>query len=88
MRIAKIKNIQGLISYVTENSSWQAATVHRVIIALGYRSTGGLESLKSLSSNLADCAKHGADSGFSGFTYIFRHPCFFPAQQGGHRKKY
>jgi hypothetical protein len=63
-----IKNIQGLISYVVENSAWQTATVHHVITALGYRSTGGLESLKNLSANLADCAKHGADSGFPGFT--------------------
>jgi ABC-type enterochelin transport system substrate-binding protein len=68
MYTAKIKNIQGLISYVAENSAWQTDTIHHVITALGYRSTGGLESLKNLSANLADCAKHGADGGFPGFT--------------------
>jgi hypothetical protein len=69
MRTAHIKNIQGLISYVVENSAWQTTTVHHVITALGYRSNGGLESFKCLSANLADCAKHGADGGFPGFTY-------------------
>jgi hypothetical protein len=68
MRTEKIKNIQGLITYVKENSEWQIDTIHHVITALGYRGTGGLESFKNLSANLADCAKHGADGGFPGFT--------------------
>ena len=79
MYTAHIKNIQGLISYVAENSVWQSVTVHHVITALGYCGNGGLESLKSLSATLADCAKHGTDGGFPGFTYysdtlvFFRH---------------
>jgi hypothetical protein len=77
MRTAHIENIQGFITYVKENSSWQTATVHHVITALGYRSNGGLESLKSLSANLADCAKHGADGGFPGFTYYSDTLAFF-----------
>jgi hypothetical protein len=77
MRTAKIKNIQGLITYVKENSAWQTAAIHHVITALGYRSTGGLESLKNLSANLADCAKHGADGGFPGFTYYSDTLSFF-----------
>jgi hypothetical protein len=77
MRTAKVKNIQGLISYVVENSSWQAATVSHAVTALGYRSNGGLESLKSLSANLADCAKHGADGGFPGFSYYSDTLSFF-----------
>jgi hypothetical protein len=77
MRTAHIKNIQGLISYVTENSAWQTATIHHVITALGYRSNGSLESLKSLSANLTDCAKHGADGGFPGFTYYCDTLSFF-----------
>jgi hypothetical protein len=36
-----------------------------------------LESLKSLSANLADCAKHGADGGFPGFTYYSDTLAFF-----------
>jgi hypothetical protein len=73
----KIKDIQGLITYVGENSSWQTDTIHHVITALGYRSNGGLESLKNLSANLADCAKHGADGGFPGFTYYYDTLAFF-----------
>ena len=77
MRTAHVKTIQGLISYVTENSAWQAATVRHVITALGCRSSGGFESLKCLSANLADCAKHGADGGFPGFTYYSDTLSFF-----------
>jgi hypothetical protein len=77
MRTAHIKNIHGLISYVAENSAWQVSTIHHVITTLGYRSNGGLESLKSLSANLADCAKHGADGGFPGFTYYSDTLSFF-----------
>jgi hypothetical protein len=77
MRTVSIRNIQGLITYVKENSAWQTVTIHHVIIALGYRSSGGLESLKNLSANLADCAKHGADGGFPGFTYYSDTLVFF-----------
>jgi hypothetical protein len=77
MHTTYIKNIQGLITYVVENSAWQVTTVHHVIAALGYRGTGGLESLKNLSTNLADCAKHGADGGFPGFIYYSNTLTFF-----------
>jgi hypothetical protein len=77
MCTTSIKNVQGLISCIAENSAWQAATIHHVITALGYRSNGGLDSLKSLSANLADCAKHGADGGFPGFTYYSDTLTFF-----------
>jgi hypothetical protein len=77
MRTAYIKNIQGLISYVTENSAWQTAIVHHVITALGYRSNGGLESLKSLSATLENCVAHGANVGFPGFIYYSETLSFF-----------
>jgi hypothetical protein len=77
MYTAKIKNIQGLISYVKENSAWQTDTIHHVITALGYRNNGGLESLKNLSTNFEDCAKHGADGGFPGFIYYCDTLAFF-----------
>jgi hypothetical protein len=77
MRTTTIKNIQSLISYVTENSAWQTTTIHHVITTLGYCGNGGLESLKSLSATLTDCAKHGADSGFPGFTYYSDTLSFF-----------
>jgi hypothetical protein len=74
---ANIKNIQGLISYISENSAWQISTIHNVITALGYRSNGDLKSLKSLFATLADCAKHGADGGFPGFTFYSDTLSFF-----------
>jgi hypothetical protein len=64
----KITTIQGLITYVKNNSSWSAATICNVITTLGYNPNGNRESLVELSGNLADCAKHGADGGFPGFT--------------------
>jgi hypothetical protein len=77
MRNNKISNVQGLVRYISGNSSWSAVTVCNVVTALGYRSNGGLESLKALSANLADCAKHGADGGFPGFTYYSDTLAFF-----------
>jgi hypothetical protein len=68
MSTAYIKNIQGFITYVRENSNWKISTIRNVIQALGYNTQGGIESLKCLSSQLVTCAKHGADSGFPGFT--------------------
>jgi hypothetical protein len=65
----RITNIQGLIAYIGNNSAWSTATIRNVITSLGFRSNGGLESLKGLSGYLADCAKHGADGGFPGFIY-------------------
>jgi hypothetical protein len=73
-----IITIQDLTSYIKNNSSWSTATVQNVIIALGYDPTDDrLESLKELSGNLADCSKHGADGGFSGFIYHSETIAFF-----------
>jgi hypothetical protein len=75
--LGKAGGLRKIITYVTENSAWQATAVYHVIAALGYRSNGGLESLKSLSAALADCAKHGADGDFPGFTYYSDTLAFF-----------
>jgi hypothetical protein len=78
MRTANINTIQGLIAYVKENSAWQTATIRNVITALGYNPADErIESLKELSGNLADCSKHGADGGFSGFFYHSETIAFF-----------
>jgi hypothetical protein len=73
----KITNVQGLMAYIGNNSAWSTVTIRNVITALGYRSNGGLESLKGLSGSLADCAKHGADGGFPGFIYYCDTLSFF-----------
>jgi hypothetical protein len=78
MRTANISTIQGLITYVKENSAWQTATIRNVITALGYNPADErTESLKELSGNLADCSKHGADGGFPGFIYHSETTAFF-----------
>jgi hypothetical protein len=77
MRNNNISNVQGLVRYISGNSSWSAVTVCNAVTTLGYSSNGGWASLKSLSTNLADCAKHGADSGFPGFTYYSDTLAFF-----------
>lgn len=71
----RIKNIQGFIAYVKDNSTWQAATIRSVIHTLGHdtegddTAAGGADSLKDLSSQLVNVAQHGADGGFPGFIY-------------------
>jgi hypothetical protein len=54
MGINRISNVEGLIHFVSENSTWSPVTVSNAASALGYRKNGGLESLKRLSSLLAD----------------------------------
>jgi hypothetical protein len=77
MHRSKINTIPGLIAYIKKNSTWQTATIRNVITALGYNPNTGWESLIALSGNLADCAKHGADGGFSGFIYHRETIAFF-----------
>jgi hypothetical protein len=68
MRIKNIKNVSGLITFISENTAWSPVTVANVVCTLGYRKNGSLESLKQLSGNLAGCEKYGADCGIHGFT--------------------
>jgi len=64
-----ISTIKGLYRYVKQNSGFTGHTVHSVILSLGYNLWGTENEFKELSGNLVDCSKHGADCGFSGFTY-------------------
>jgi hypothetical protein len=52
MKINSIKNVSGLITFISENSPWSPVTVSNVICALGCRKNGGLESLKRLSAKI------------------------------------
>jgi hypothetical protein len=69
MKINNVKNVSGLITFISENTAWSPVTVSNVVNTLGYRKNSGLKSLKKLSQTLTDCAKYGADCGFSGFIY-------------------
>jgi hypothetical protein len=77
MKINNIKNISGLITFISENSGWSPVTVANAASALGYRKNGGLGSLKGLSSLLVDCAKHGAGCGIHGFMMYYETVKFF-----------
>ncbi|GHU51829.1 hypothetical protein FACS189496_0930 [Bacilli bacterium] len=73
-----ITTIQSLINYIKNNSSWSAATIQNVVTSLGYNPKDQrLENFRELSGNLADCSKHGADGGFSGFCYHSETIAFF-----------
>jgi hypothetical protein len=72
-----IVNVQGLVAYIGNNSAWSTITIRNVITALGFRSNGGMESLKRLSGYFTNCAKHGADGGFPGFIYYCDTLAFF-----------
>jgi hypothetical protein len=65
-----ITTIQGLVSYLTNNSAFSSLTIHAVITALGYNpSHSTKKDFTELSRELTEVSEHGADCGWSGFTY-------------------
>ena len=72
-----ICTIQGLRNYLSSNSGFTEKTVNNVIISLGYPLNGSRVLLSELSGTLIDCSKHGADAGFSGFSYYSDTVAFF-----------
>jgi hypothetical protein len=73
----KIRNIQTLRVYVTQNSGFSETTVNNVISALGFPLKGSKQNLIELSTQFENCAEHGADCGFSGFIYYNETTAFF-----------
>ena len=65
----KIKNIQTLRSYITENSGFPERTINNVISALGFPLKGSGETFSELSTQFENCAEHGANVGIPGFIY-------------------
>jgi hypothetical protein len=63
-----IRSVKALRSYLYKNSGFAEKTVNNVIVALGYPLCGSNSTFKELSSVLIDCANHGAQTGFNGFT--------------------
>ena len=72
-----ICTIQGLRNYLSSNSGFTEKTVNNVIKSLGYPLYGSRALLSELSGTLSDCSKHGADAGFSGFSYYSDTVAFF-----------
>ncbi len=78
----KISTIEALRNYLVSNSSFSQTIINNVIIAMGYSLNGDEEELKDLSSELEDCAEHGADIGISGFIDHDETVAFFIKNRG------
>jgi len=77
-----ITSIRGLKSYLNIYSNFTDDTIRSVIIALGFHPVHSTkEEVKELSSIFKDCSEHGADSGFSGFSYYSETIAFFMANR-------
>jgi hypothetical protein len=65
-----ISTIHGLQRYLKRYLGFTGRTITSVIFALGYPpQRSAWKDFKELSRLLADCSKHGADAGFTGFSY-------------------
>jgi hypothetical protein len=73
----KITTISKMRDYVSRHSTFPERTVNSIIEALGYPLTGSGDTFKELSAEFVNCAKHGADVGFSGFIYYSETIPFF-----------
>jgi len=77
-----ITSIRGLKSYLNIYSNFTDDTIRSVIIALGFHPVhSSREEFKELSGIFKDCSEHGADSGFSGFSYYSETKAFFMANR-------
>jgi hypothetical protein len=73
-----ITTIQGLVSYLTKNSAFSDKTINAVITALGYNPSHGTQKeFRELSQKFKEVSEHGADCGWSGFTYYTETIAFY-----------
>jgi len=72
-----ITTITGIKKYLIENSGFAEKTISKVILALDYPLYGRGLYFKELSATFLDCAKNGAQAGFSGFAAIRDTIAFF-----------
>jgi hypothetical protein len=78
----KISTIRGLQRYVKRYSGFSGKTINSVIIALGYHPLHCTSvDFKELSGIFVDCSKHGANNGFTGFSYYTDTVKFFKKHQ-------
>jgi hypothetical protein len=77
----KITKIEQLRNYILENSSFTETTVNNVIKALGFPLKGSGQNFEELSTQLENCAEHGADCGICGFIYYSETIPFFKANR-------
>jgi hypothetical protein len=72
-----ITSINGLQRYLKRNCTFTGRTINSIINALGYSLHGTQDEFKELSGILKDCSSHGADAGFTGFSYYSETIRFF-----------
>jgi hypothetical protein len=77
----KIVTVEALRHYIKDNSGFEHSTIRSVLNSLGYISRGSLKVLKELSAEFIKCAEHGADKGFSGFSFPNETISFFVANR-------
>src|SRR5215467_9700754 len=66
----KISTIRSMYRYIKHHSNFSGRTINSVIIALGYhQQNSAKDDFIELSAELENCARHGANIGFSGFIY-------------------
>ena len=73
----KITNIRALRAYIADNSNFTETTINNVIKTLGFSLSGSRETFNELSTQLENCAEHGADIGIPGFIYYSETIPFF-----------
>jgi hypothetical protein len=73
----KITNIRAMRSFLSQNSGFSSLTIDAVIETLGYPLQGSGLTFNQLSAELESCAEHGADCGFTGFSYYSETIPFF-----------
>jgi len=72
-----ISTIKGIMGYIKKNSNFSGRTIHSVILNLGFHLWDKEKEFKKLSGILTQCSLKGANSGFSGFSYISDTVYFF-----------
>jgi hypothetical protein len=72
-----IATVEGLRGYLNAYSGFTQETINNVVSALGFPLYGSQEELKDLSTELENCAAHGADIGISGFIYYSETIAFY-----------
>jgi hypothetical protein len=77
----KNNSIKTLRSYLYKYSGFTETTVNNIIKNMGFSLNGSGEDFNDLSSIFENCAKHGANCGFSGFIYYCDTIPFFKANR-------
>ena len=73
----QVTNIQALRNFIYKNSGFQKKTINNVIKALGFPLQGSGNVFNELSIKFENCAEHGANFRFNGFSLYKETIAFF-----------